>query len=444
MIAPVSMRRAACVAAKSFGAVALVLALAERADACECGTPGPCQALSYADAVFTGVVTDVSPVLTPDGNGVTGVVTTLVADRSFVGPTGTVVLEARLSSCEFQFRVGERYLVYARRVSDGSLTTSLCSRTKLLADADEDLAFLTSLPPAGTGGHLSGFVERVQIDLLGIHRDEKLTAAASGVSLTITGPQGPRREVVTDGNGRFQAHGLPAGNYRIAVNVPQTIRVQGELEARLADRGCAVSGIQLISNGRLTGRVVDRQGDSVPAAVVSLMPAAFTNRKEFPHVWLRAQSSDARGEFAFDGLPPGEYHLGVNVPCCATLRSPHAPVWLPDVDARADTVAIHLSDGERRSGLEIVLGIKLREVMIQGVVLMPGGAAAGGAHVALLTPGTRVATSTGRTDVNGAFTLKGLEKTAYALEASLGGAPENRMSATANVTSTADEPVSSG
>jgi len=61
--------RAASVAAKSFAAVALLFTLVEPAEACECGSPGPCQALSLADVVFTGVVTDISPVLTPDGNG---------------------------------------------------------------------------------------------------------------------------------------------------------------------------------------------------------------------------------------------------------------------------------------------------------------------------------------------------------------------------------------
>ena len=296
------------------------------------------------------------------------------------------------------------------------------------------------LQPAG--GQLTGLVQRVRIDLLGVHQGENLTAAAPRVSLTITGPQGARREVMTDGNGRFHAGGLPRGNYRIALNVPDTIRVQGELEVRLADRGCAISGIELIANGRLTGRVIDRLGDSVAGAPVVVMPAAFTNREEFPHAWIRAQASDARGEFAFDGLPAGDYHLGVNVPSGASLRSPYPPVWLPGVAAREDTVPVHLSEGERRSGLEIVVGTKLREVMIQGVVLLPDGAAAGGAQVTLLSPGTRAATSSGRADINGAFTLKALEKTAYDFEASLSAPSGERMSATTSVPPTIDEPVS--
>jgi hypothetical protein len=79
--------------AKSLAAIALVFTLSDRADACQCVSISPCQALSVADTVFTGIVTDISPVLTPDGNGITGSAVTLVADRSFVGATaGPVVL----------------------------------------------------------------------------------------------------------------------------------------------------------------------------------------------------------------------------------------------------------------------------------------------------------------------------------------------------------------
>jgi hypothetical protein len=331
--------------------------------------------------------------------------------------------------------------VYARRGSDGSLDTSACSRTTLLADADEDLTFLTSLPTIGTGGHLSGLIERVQVDLLGVDRDKKLTAAASGVSLTITGPKDIRRNEVTDLDGRFRASGLPAGTYRIAVNVPQTIRVQGELEVRLADRGCAATTIHLLSNGRVNGRVIDRLGDPVPRALVSLMPAAFTTREEFPHVWIRTQVSDARGEFAFDGLPAAAYNVGVNIQFGASAQAPYAPVWLPNVGARAETLPIHLAEGQRRSGLEIVLGAKLREVTIEGVVILPDRGVAAGARVALFFPGTRLAMATGRADVHGAFRLTGLEKTAYVLEASLDSTPGKRMSATTSVIPSVDEPA---
>ena len=259
--------------------------------------------------------------------------------------------------------------------------------------------------------------------------------------MTLSGPNGIKRKQVTDREGRFRASGLPPGEYSIAANVPQTIRVNGDLRVRLADRGCATTAIHLISNGRVEGRVVDGAGESVARAFVSLMPAAYTNQKEFPHAWVRNKSSGLHGEFAFDGLPPGECHVGVNVQFGARPDAPYGPVWLPNVAARTETMPVRLSDGERRSDLEIVVGARLREVTIQGVVLKPDGTAAEGAHVAHLAPGTRIATTTGNTDAYGAFALKGLERTPYVVEASVQAPAGRRTSAAATVTVTNDDPV---
>ena len=159
----IAARRAHQLTARVLVGVALVFVLSESAEGCECGALSPCQALSSTDAIFAALVSDISQVYTPDGNGITGFVVTLAVERNFIGASSSVVLKSNFSSCSFQFRTGERYLVYARRTSDGSFATSQCSGTKLLAEADDDLAFLTSLPPAGTGGSLTGIVERAQI-----------------------------------------------------------------------------------------------------------------------------------------------------------------------------------------------------------------------------------------------------------------------------------------
>jgi hypothetical protein len=57
-----------------------------------------------------------------------------------------------MSSCDYRFEEGGRYLVYARRAPDGRLTTSLCSGTKPADEAIEDLAFIQSVPGLPPGG----------------------------------------------------------------------------------------------------------------------------------------------------------------------------------------------------------------------------------------------------------------------------------------------------
>jgi hypothetical protein len=48
------------------------------------------------------------------------------------------------SDCEYEFREGERYLVYAYHL-EGGLETNTCTRTKPLAQAEEDLKVLAKL-----------------------------------------------------------------------------------------------------------------------------------------------------------------------------------------------------------------------------------------------------------------------------------------------------------
>lgn len=154
--------------------VLILLALAvtvDRAYACSCVMPGPPTAeLEAATAVFSGKV------LRADVRG--GEVTSS-ADPVWVGfqaysvwkgpaLTTLVVTTARGSaSCGYPFEVGREYLVYSGGTWD-ALEVSLCSRTRLLSEADEDLAALGSgnvLWPPETGAVRSRTVERLWIAL---------------------------------------------------------------------------------------------------------------------------------------------------------------------------------------------------------------------------------------------------------------------------------------
>ncbi|MFD0587158.1 hypothetical protein ACFQZE_03995 [Paenibacillus sp. GCM10027627] len=63
----------------------------------------------------------------------------------------TIAVKSALhsASCGYQFKEGDRYLVYARKTGD-SLEVSLCSRTTLISSAGQDLAILGAgtVPPA--------------------------------------------------------------------------------------------------------------------------------------------------------------------------------------------------------------------------------------------------------------------------------------------------------
>ncbi|MEQ9368700.1 MAG: protease complex subunit PrcB family protein [Coleofasciculus chthonoplastes F3-SA18-01] len=128
-------------------AASLFIISAESAQACSCMRATPEQHFESANAVFSGRVVNV---LTPRRTS---------QRRQLSLPQKRVMFEVsevwkgqerrRLmvmtsdssASCGFNFTEGKSYLVYASR-SDNRLTTSLCSGTKLLSQAQEDLRML--------------------------------------------------------------------------------------------------------------------------------------------------------------------------------------------------------------------------------------------------------------------------------------------------------------
>lgn len=103
-------------------------------------------ALDEADAVFAGRVVDVRIVETASGwpGGVHR--TTVQVERVWKGvkePVVEVLTSMDVRYCGFAFRPGESYLVFARRLDDGTLMTSICSATvRLREDASGELSDL--------------------------------------------------------------------------------------------------------------------------------------------------------------------------------------------------------------------------------------------------------------------------------------------------------------
>lgn len=118
-------------------ATLILLGLQRPADACSCLRPeGPTEELAKASAVFEGRVASLE-------RGAT-VRVTLEVQRAWKGldvPTIVVTTAPNSAACGFHFAEGERYLIYASEV-EGELAVSLCSRSREIAGAGEDLEAL--------------------------------------------------------------------------------------------------------------------------------------------------------------------------------------------------------------------------------------------------------------------------------------------------------------
>jgi len=121
------------------------------ASACSCLPPEPPkQALDSAEAVFVGRLIAADDASADDT--VRRIYYQFQVSRAWKGELGaTVTLSSAASSaaCGRGFALDDEYLIYASADQSGELTDSLCSRTRTLVSADEDLALLgPGRPPA--------------------------------------------------------------------------------------------------------------------------------------------------------------------------------------------------------------------------------------------------------------------------------------------------------
>ena len=116
---------------------------ATESHACSCGDPGsPSEELEWSAAVFAGKVVSIRD---PDGPDVSDSENHLTigfeVDTVWKGPAYEVMYvttSPHESACGFAFVEGEEYIVY----SDDRSSTHLCSRTRPLSAAEEDLEAL--------------------------------------------------------------------------------------------------------------------------------------------------------------------------------------------------------------------------------------------------------------------------------------------------------------
>jgi hypothetical protein len=290
-----------------------------------------------------------------------------------------VTLVAQGTNCDYPFKMGETYVVYAYRSLDGTLSTSICARTRPVAEATEDLTYLCSLATMDPGS-------AARID--GQVRLWEYPAPAGGQlrpvpSIAVTASGGGRTvSTRTNDRGDFELTGLTLGTYDLAASAPGGYDAV-KLTFGIRDpRGCGRPTLYIRHDSRVMGRVVDGRGSGISGLPLELVLAAQLDTPGGSP--SRVQTwTNSDGTFELRLVQPGEYLLGFNSIRSRNGQLTFARALHPGVlDATAATrVLVTAAERVRLGNFVVPESIKL--VIVPGIIVDEAGRPVRGANVVL-------------------------------------------------------------
>lgn len=155
--------------------------------------------------------------------------------------------------CGVEFQAGETYLVYANNdENSGLLSTTVCTRTRRLSDAGEDLGYLFFYKnQRKESTRVEGFVtsdELYQANLNKMHDPDTVKAPAAGVVVELQSDR-TARFTESDGKGRFVFDGLRGGDYALSAFAggypAKTELLSGPRAFQVEEKSCSLQIILL-------------------------------------------------------------------------------------------------------------------------------------------------------------------------------------------------------
>jgi hypothetical protein len=433
--------------------VASVALYPTSAEACTCvGSGQACEATWNSGAVFRARVVSITPQPESQSGMVRSRSVRLRVLEAFLG-VDVAEIDVDTASdegaCGYGFEVGRDYVVYAYKNGE-RLWTGICTRTRTVEEAEEDLAYLRTIDSAArAGGEIVGVVRHAEE-----YRESRppVNEPVGGARVTIKSDT-VTAESVSDERGQFTVRGLPAGTYSIAAEAPDgfyalvypgtPLGVPGSGQVVLRDvRGCASVIVSVRYDGRVSGRILDASGSPVPHVFVQAVRVEEADR---PGVHDTRFQTDETGRFEIARLPEGRFFVGLHVK--SAMEGQGLPrVMLPGTDSMADARVVSLTGGERIVVPDLTLPESLAFVTLRGVAIGRDGLPATDASVYLHLPDRRGVMLGAAVPVSdtGEFTFAVLPGERYKIHATLRRAepgPPERTEAEFLITPGSEPPV---
>jgi 5-hydroxyisourate hydrolase-like protein (transthyretin family) len=417
--------------------ICVLLVGVETARACSCvRTEKPTIEFRKTSVVFVGTVKSVTSVNSQklgDEFNFNNLRTTFSVDEALKGVKGKEIDIYTSSpgggSCGIEFQEGEQYLVYA--YDGGSeekkyFSTSVCSRTRPAEGKDDEIAVLRSLAKGRFEPRIYGRVEEIMRGIFLLDRQENVPL--TGIKITARNSTGGVYQSVTDKNGMFRFVNVKPGNYRLELKLPATHKLGddswGFIEKQKTDLNFTVTGfdapdfitIETRVDGRIKGRVLDFQGNPVGKGVRVTLVTKDTVGNPDDNIHYIGTDTDKKGFYEFEGIPEGEYYLGVNLDLRQPYKdNPYPKIFYPNAGGFQNAALIKLGYAQKLNGFDINLPEPLKTFTVKGKVTKTDGSPAVGITVYVSNQARHNFEDFVwlKTDRNGEFTATCLEGVTY-------------------------------
>jgi hypothetical protein len=361
--------------------------------ACTCGFVGPpCEEYWQSQAVFAGKVIKKSTFYVEEGEGDSRykyqqVLVRFSIEQVFKGVAGDeveIVTGLSGGDCGYHFKDGESYVVYAIRSGrdKSRLYSGICNRIKLVAEADEDFAYFRAIPESGIGGLVYGRVKKLTGPLSFETRYKE--TYLDNIKVTIEG-NGRKFETTTNKDGYYQVSGLTPGQYNVNAGISDSQNSFSQATVDIVDRGCAARDFYLYVNGQIGGRVFNENDNPLPNIRVDIISAKDAQELSPKGKWGH---TDKDGRYKIDGLPPGDYYLGVGLVGAKSNLCPYPRILMPDFGDAKKPKVVSLDEGQKIEDQNISLPSFTPDLEFEVEVVWPDGSPVEAAGVAVHSDGS--------------------------------------------------------
>jgi hypothetical protein len=295
--------------------------------------------------VFVGSISAVTPAGKDEKN------LQITPEEVFHGepPTPLTVLTSQ-GACLPKLTVGDRWLFFLRKEHGKPIVLDYYGNdSRPVAHAREQIETLRRLKTIGEFGIVRGNVERGPNS-----HDGKAVPGAHVVAFRTS--DNAQFSATTDTNGHYEFEPLAPGEYKLTVDPVGSFQPD-DSGVEVGPGACWGVALSKSPHAQLGGHVKHSDGSSVPKVPVLIMYEDGS--------WFTTEESDADGYFRSDGMRPGRYVVGINLPGAAPWKNAGgaganvaprtAPLFYPGMHNRSDALVITLADDEKRDDINFVI-----------------------------------------------------------------------------------------